>query len=128
MRTNQMCGDISGLDVPNHTYGFGRVDALAAVQEALTLVNAGEPSLNEKLVNVSPNPFDQELLVRFKALKGKVVFELYNASGQRVLRNDLELQGDAEEKRIRTGNLPSGVYLYKVISGKRTFGGKVLKS
>jgi len=128
MRTNQLCGDISGLDVPNHTYGFGRVDALAAVQEALTLVNAGEPNLNEKLVNVSPNPFDQELLVRFKELKGKVVFELYNASGQRVLRNELELQGGGEEKRIRTGNLPSGVYLYKVISGKRTFGGKVLKS
>ncbi|MFM9949092.1 MAG: S8 family serine peptidase [Saprospiraceae bacterium] len=128
MRTNQLCGDISGLDVPNHTYGFGRVDALAAVEQALTLVNTGEPGLEEKLVNVSPNPFDQELLVRFKELKGKVVFELYNASGQRVLRNELELQGGGEEKRIRTGNLSSGVYLYKVISGKRTFGGKVLKS
>ncbi len=128
MRTNQMCGDISGLDVPNHTYGFGRVDALAAVEQALMLVNTGEPGLAENLVNVSPNPFDQELLVRFKELKGKVVFELYNASGQRVLRNELELQGGGEEKRIRTGNLSSGVYLYKVISGKRTFGGKVLKS
>lgn len=128
MRTNQMCGDISGLDVPNHTYGFGRVDALAAVEQALMLVNTGEPGLAENLVNVSPNPFDQELLVRFKELKGKVVFELYNASGQRMLRNELELQGGGEEKRIRTGNLSSGVYLYKVISGKRTFGGKVLKS
>lgn len=128
MRTNQVCGDISGLDIPNHTYGYGRVDALAAVQQALTLVNAGEPALDGKLVSVSPNPFDQELLVRFKALKGNIVFELYNASGQRVLRNELELQGDQEEKRIRTGSLPSGVYLYKVISGKRSFGGKVLKS
>ncbi|MDZ4682429.1 MAG: S8 family serine peptidase [Saprospiraceae bacterium] len=128
MRTNQMCGEISGLDVPNHTYGFGRVDALAAVEQALMLVNTDEPGLEEKWVSVSPNPFDQEVLVRFKELKGKVVFELYNASGQRILRNELELQGDAEEKRIRTGNLPSGVYLYKVISGKRTFGGKILKS
>jgi len=128
MRTNQVCGDISGLDIPNHTYGYGRVDALAAVQQALTLVNAGEPALDGKLVSVSPNPFDQELLVRFKALKGNIVFELYNASGQRVLRNELELQGDQEEKRILTGGLPSGVYLYKVISGKRSFGGKVLKS
>jgi subtilisin family serine protease len=128
MRTNQVCGDISGLDIPNYTYGYGRVDALAAVQQALTLVNAGEPALDGKLVSVSPNPFDQELLVRFKALKGNIVFELYNASGQRVLRNELELQGDQEEKRIRTGSLPSGVYLYKVISGKRSFGGKVLKS
>ncbi|NUO02070.1 MAG: S8 family serine peptidase [Saprospiraceae bacterium] len=128
MRTNQMCGNISGLDVPNHTYGFGRVDALAAVQEALTLVNTGEPGLIENLVQVSPNPFDQELRVRFKELKGKVVFELYNASGQRVLSSDLELQGGTEEKRIQTGKLPSGVYLYKVISGKRAISGKVLKS
>lgn len=129
MRTNQICGTISGLDVPNHTYGYGRVDALAAVQQALTLVSDDdEPGVAEKLVSVSPNPFDQELLVRFKALKGKVVFELYNASGQRMLRNELDLQGGVEAKRIQAGNLTSGVYLYKVISGNRTFSGKVLKS
>ncbi len=127
MRTNQMCGDISGLDVPNYTYGYGRVDALAAVELALTLVNADEPLADKTYISVSPNPFDQELLLRFRELKGKVSFELYSASGQRVLHQELELQGNAEEKSIRTGNLPSGVYLYKVISGKRTFGGKVLK-
>lgn len=128
MRTDQMCGDISGLDVPNHTYGFGRVDALAAVQEALTLVDATEVDGARQFISVSPNPFDQELLVRFRDLSGKVVFELYNAAGQRVLSTEMELQGGAEEKTIQSGKLPSGVYLYKVTNGKRVFGGKLLKA
>ena len=28
--TEQTCGDVSGLGIPNNTYGFGRIDAYAA--------------------------------------------------------------------------------------------------
>lgn len=33
--TTQDCGGVSGDDVPNNTYGWGRIDALAAVQSVL---------------------------------------------------------------------------------------------
>lgn len=129
MQTEQICGGLSGLEVPNHTYGYGRVDALAAVEKALSLIVSTEnPGQEENPVLVTPNPFNQELHVQFRSLTGKTAFELYNASGQRVWRSEVELQGHNEEKIFRPGNLPSGVYLYKVINGKRTFGGKVLKS
>ncbi len=38
----ESCGGISGLEVPNNTYGWGRVDALAAVNYALDLINIGD--------------------------------------------------------------------------------------
>ena len=31
------CSDNNGLDYPNNTYGYGRVDALVAVQKALAV-------------------------------------------------------------------------------------------
>lgn len=36
--TAQNCGGVSGLSIPNNTYGHGRVDALAAVNLALDII------------------------------------------------------------------------------------------
>lgn len=38
LTSNQNCGGVSGNDIPNNTYGHGRVDALAAVNLALDLI------------------------------------------------------------------------------------------
>jgi subtilisin family serine protease len=37
--TTQNCGGINGTDIPNNTYGFGRIDALAAVERAQDLMH-----------------------------------------------------------------------------------------
>lgn len=39
--TTQNCGDVPGAQVPNNTYGWGRIDALASYQN---LVNVFERS------------------------------------------------------------------------------------
>lgn len=35
LTSSQICNDISGSTIPNNTYGFGRIDAVAAVNRAL---------------------------------------------------------------------------------------------
>jgi subtilisin family serine protease len=39
--TTEMCGLDSNTQVPNNTYGWGRIDALAAVQEAISDIPSG---------------------------------------------------------------------------------------
>ena len=36
--TAENCGGVSGSNIPNNTYGFGRIDALAAVNQALDII------------------------------------------------------------------------------------------
>jgi subtilisin family serine protease len=58
------CGDVSGTAVPNNTYGYGGVDALAAVQKALayTPSSADQPTLAGIRAVVTPNPARAEAL------------------------------------------------------------------
>lgn len=42
-----LCGEVSPSDVPNYTFGWGRIDALAAVQLALETDPPGAPSTQE---------------------------------------------------------------------------------
>ncbi len=43
LTTTQTCGGVSGSAIPNNTYGFGRIDAFAAVQEAISGAPANHP-------------------------------------------------------------------------------------
>ena len=48
--TAQTCGGVPGSEIPNNTYGYGRVDALAAIMIAssdleITQTDAPDPTL-----------------------------------------------------------------------------------
>jgi subtilisin family serine protease len=49
------CGSDS-LDIPNNTYGFGIIDALAAVKKALETTSVDDVADNASTVQISPNP------------------------------------------------------------------------
>ena len=48
-------------------------------------------------VSISPNPFSNEVNFSFKGLKGATQVRIFNASGQEILRQNLELQGQQNE-------------------------------
>ncbi len=60
------CGDFSALDVPNFYYGYGRIDALAAVEMAVNIpcmVEAGEDMIVCNTLDTLPvNFLDGELI------------------------------------------------------------------
>jgi hypothetical protein len=51
-------------------------------------------------------------------------FEIYNLAGNRIY-SDLKVQG-LMSKEISVSNLPQGIYILKVYSGKKTYIKKIV--
>ena len=126
MLSNQSCGGRSGSEVPNNTYGYGRIDALAAVEKALQLTTDVDSVSKNAEIKVFPNPAREEATLQLTGFYGEVVFNLFNATGQLTQ----SLSWDARVislKPIDLSNLPKGIYFYQLTSGGTVLGGKLVK-
>ncbi|MCB0527801.1 MAG: T9SS type A sorting domain-containing protein, partial [Saprospiraceae bacterium] len=76
-------------------------------------------------VSVFPNPFEDRLYIHIPDAKGfgPLVFELYDISGIRLIRYEMERTTTAIPVEIPT--LPPGVYCWKIV-GKAS--GKAFKT
>ncbi len=120
----ETCGNVSGNEIPNNTYGHGRIDALAAVNAAMELVDI-EPLTIATEDFVYPNPFNNELQIEFLYPDESVKFELFNAGGQVVMQKNWD---EINRYTVQTANLPKGVYVYRIENGDRTKVGKLVKN
>ena len=119
----QECGNITGDMVPNNTYGFGRVDALAAVQAAIALIPingtseeiAGKPK-------AFPNPFVDQLTLEWPVQAAPVKVEIMDVTGRQVLEREVE----GPTTILSLGQLPAGVYFYR-IHARQSYSGKLFK-
>lgn len=125
MLSDQNCGDFSGLQIPNPVYGYGRVDAFAAVQRALELVSSTQTAAAPQQIEVFPNPFGAEINLRSHAKEQPLRLDMYNATGLLVFSRAWP-QGLAFET-ISLHGLPSGIYLYRLHSAAGVQSGKLLK-
>lgn len=125
MLSDQNCGDIPGTNIPNPVYGYGRVDAFAAVQRALELVSATETVAMTNGVDIFPNPFGAEINLRSHLGDQALRLDVYNAAGLLVFSRRWP-QGLSSET-VSLQGLPSGMYLYRLHSGAGLQSGKLLK-
>ncbi len=125
--TDQECGGIPGSEVPNHTYGYGRVDALAAVSMALDMVSDVEKVKENETVRVFPNPFSNRIFLSFDEAisKENVQFELFNASGQLLVSRKLNLLENIESVEVPL--LANGYYFYRLKMEGKILSGKLVK-
>jgi subtilisin family serine protease len=126
--TEQNCGDIPGTQVPNNTYGYGRVDALAAVEAALALIPPPPSGTDEQVkanIQVFPNPVGKDLNILVKNATGHLQFELFNVSGSRVL-GEKWVAANGVHAVDMSAQTP-GIYLYRILSGQEVVQGKVVK-
>lgn len=132
----QTCGDVPGTAVPNHTFGHGRLDVLAAVREARSTGIGHDLPTQPPGPSVAPvtalwpnrpNPFNPATSLEYSIGEiGAVTLAVYDIAGRRVR----ELEGP----RLRTpGNyavswdgrddsgrtLPSGLYVVRLTAGNR---------
>ena len=126
--TDQQCGDVPGSSVPNNTYGFGRVDALAAVEAARALIPSGiEDHHVLANINVYPNPVKDQLIIEMQQAAGKVSLEILDLQGRNLWQQHWYSNGFMIQ-HVDVSQMPAGFYVYRISTGGHFFQGKVVKN
>lgn len=74
---------------------------------------ATEPVIRTSFVNIYPNPFTELLTVEFfKPVSGKLLFELYDVNGKRVLAQ--QISSETAIVQVKTGNLSAGQFTCRI--------------
>jgi subtilisin family serine protease len=121
------CDNNLGAARPNHAYGWGRVDALGAVQAALEWeapVNSTETTF-QPIVSISPNPASDAVWFQLDRLQGEATLEILNPEGKQIFRQQWQVSG-AESRRVNLQGQPAGVYFWKLQSGNGMVSGKLV--
>jgi serine protease AprX len=121
------CGGISSMDIPNNIYGFGRINALAAVNEGLNFTNTNNHEAAEVSVNIFPNPTSNLISFEFLNILGKTNLEIYDATGQLLQSHQYDLL-EYQMEKINLGGLPAGIYFYKINNEVLERTGKIFKN
>lgn len=124
MMTTQNCGTILGTQVPNNTYGFGRVDALAAVKKALLYRKVSKVVDNQSVIKVYPNPFSSEITFYTEGLTGAMQLDIFNLNGQSVFST----KQNTAVFNVDLPNLASGIYFYRLNTEGVHLSGKLIKN
>lgn len=127
--TSQECGGVPGTEIPNNTYGSGRIDSYAAYRMAFSLPAAVHdvrpPGAFFILEPNFPNPFNPTTTIRYTLTRsGKVSLNIYTVRGElvRVLVDGYQDVGvryvawDGCDGRGR--NVSSGIYFYTLKGGE----------
>lgn len=124
----QDCNDSTGLAYPNNTYGYGRIDALAAVTRALTSANAHPPIKTNTLdITLLQNPVSDIAHFRVQKAVGTLTITLHRTDGSTVYSQDQTLDGSELLLRVPTYLLPPGLYFWKAQTGQGAAAGKLLR-
>ena len=124
--TDQMCGDVPGSEVPNNTYGYGRVDALAAVEAALELIEVSTKDENvNSMITVFPNPAHDHLYIDFSQPAEDFILHIYDMHGRLIYR--LQENGNSPLIKIDLTNHTDGIFFYKILQGENIYTGKFVK-
>lgn len=125
LTSSQTCGGTSGSSIPNNTFGFGRIDALAAVKKATDMVWVKEHDKSGASVLAYPNPFANTISFEFGNWKPGTTLQVYSITGNSVISKTWETIPSKYE--VDLSNQASGVYFYKVSNGSESSNGKLFK-
>lgn len=118
------CGGIRGDSLPNPVYGYGRINALAAVKAAQEVVT-DTPEVGASVsLRVFPNPASDLITLETGVFQGTGQFALWDASG-RLYVNQSYSSGLEPFLSIPLPRLASGIYVYRWKTGEQTHTGKI---
>ena len=126
LTSTQTCGDISGDQIPNNTYGFGRIDALAAVYMAIAVVGTNTQAINAPVAVAMPNPFDNTLHFALRGFAGNTKITLFAIDGRQIATSELTAT-NIEMTHLDIPNLATGTYIYQVRDATHVVTNKVVK-
>jgi hypothetical protein len=119
------CSDNNGLDYPNNTYGYGRVDALVAVQKALA-VSTNDNILTDMEVLSFPNPVLDQLYWNVTHYEGKITIKMFDTNGRMII-NTQKMNQNGQLLSVSLKNQPNGIYFWQLeMDGMPTKSGKIM--
>jgi serine protease AprX len=104
--SSQVCSNISGGSYPNPVFGYGRVDALAAVKKALSVTSINESV--DPMIQIYPLAGHQQLYISTEFAKEIFTLTLFDIYGREIMNN----QVDQAISSINLPSLPNGMYIY----------------
>jgi subtilisin family serine protease len=122
---SQTCGSTSGTSVPNNAFGYGRIDALAAVNMATSILSVNDADKSTAVVQPFPNPFSTDVNFEFKNWKKATTLEVYSLKGTMIFSKTWE--NVPATYTLNLFNHSSGVYFYKVMNGSECINGRLFK-
>lgn len=116
------CGGFTDADVPNPMTGYGRIDALAAVERARQVSPVADilPQLG---IRVYPNPGHDRIFFATEVYGTNTLLEIYDSTGKLVIRKQVETL----PAEIDLSQKPKGIYWWRWHIDGRVASGKVLK-
>lgn len=118
------CG-IDGELRPNNAYGWGRVDALQALNMILEEVS---PTQDPRLLTttVRPNPTTGEVVFDLQNLTGATSLAIYSTDGKLVYHKNWTTQ-NRDWLSVSLENEQRGFYFWQITSAQGTVSGKLVK-
>jgi subtilisin family serine protease len=114
---------LTGTD-SNNNYGYGRINALGAVQMALDLNKAGLTNPQGLTVLLYPNPASTNLSIQIEAAKGKAAtIQLFDMAGRYIQASKLVLDASGTAL-IPIAGLSSGSYCFQILVENQAAKGK----
>ncbi len=120
------CEDFSGSAHPNTYYGYGRIDALAAVQMAMTATATEEQAIAPATVVIVPNPASERINIEFGNLSGTAQLRILNVSGQLMHSETINLD-NLPLATVNVSDWNAGLYYYTIETPNNRAMGKFVK-
>ena len=97
------CGDFPGQQIPNALYGYGRVDALFAVNKALELISSSADIIGNESLRIFPNPTN-DLITFHLENTNRIIdnIDIYDVSGRIVISQKIQGQHIMTTIDVRT--------------------------
>ena len=121
----ESCGGFPGDSIPNATYGYGRINVLAAVQAALQITTPTREEQAPQALRVFPNPAQDIVTLETGLFEGVGRFTLWDLSGKVCLQREVESWGDPFVS-FELPALQQGMYFYRWQGGNSLYSGKLL--
>jgi serine protease AprX len=108
------CPPYSGDSIPNFVFGYGRINALNAVQTALLYTPTEKISVAEVGLNIYPNPAKQKVKIDWNSDQDRINVKIVDQSGRWVQFSSVQKSGE-----LRIDSLTPGIYFLRTVIDNR---------
>lgn len=117
------CANDNATAIPNNTFGFGVIDALAAVQKSLLATSLSAVQHDTDCIQVYPSAAGDELTINIHCPAKVATFRLYTVQGQKVADRVIA----AGKGFYSLSGISPGMYIYKINAGAKSVTGKIVR-